>query len=471
VATVAPDGASRGAGSSRLHVVPLDVFDALAAGGGGERGVRLLAAAQRSKRILLLEAIADRVTAAVAQSGTHPSGTDPARAFDLLAAVQAASPAGARAVERVLAYPSVSGWAHAAGRSLLGGLPVPEPGYFATAVAAAAVRGRVAADVVVPARGGRVILPSLGSAVTGPADSGGTAVVRSRADGATVETPEVRIAVPQDWRDTPGWARLRRVQAAAAGLRLDLALDDVDPFSFPPTAEARRTTLADAGPLRRAVAGGWSLLATGHRGAAVEIGAVLLALVPVTARPGGHASSTSRDAFGSVAMSVPATGLACAVTLVHEVQHAKLGALLDLVPLTDDPGTARWYAPWRDDPRPLSGLLQGAYAYLGVTGFWRRQRRREQRPGDAAHAHTEFARWRDGTWTAVETLLSSGALTPAGRRFVDGMAATLSGWRREHVPDEPAERAHAARAGHRRDWLRRNSSTAAQLPGLPRQGD
>ena len=459
--------ASRGAGSSRLHVVPLEVFDALASGGGGERGIRLLAAAQRSKRILLLEAIADRVTAAAAQPVI-----DPARAFDLLAATQAASPAGARAVERVLAYPSVSGWAHAATRSLLSGLPAPAPGYFATAVAAAAVRGRVEADVVVPARGGRVILPSLGAAVTGPDDSDGTAVVRSRADGATVETPEVRVAIPQDRSDAPGWVRLRRVHAAAAGLRLRLVLDDVDPFSFPSAAEdVRRITLADAGPLRHAVVEGWSLLTTRHRGVAAEIGAVLLALVPISARPGGHASSTSRDAFGSVAMSVPATGLACAVTLVHEVQHAKLGALLDLVPLTDDPGTARWYAPWRDDPRPLSGLLQGAYAYLGVTGFWRRQRRQERSPGDAAHAHTEFARWRDGTWTAVETLLSSGALTPAGRRFVDRMAATLADWRREHVPDEPAEHAHAAAARHRRDWLRHNSGAAPRLPGLPGQAD
>jgi hypothetical protein len=35
----------------------------------------------------------------------------------------------------------------------------------------------------------------------------------------------------------------------------------------------------------------------------------------------------------------------------------------------------RYYAPWRADPRLASGLLQGTYAFLGVSGFWRCQRK------------------------------------------------------------------------------------------------
>jgi HEXXH motif-containing protein len=46
---------------------------------------------------------------------------------------------------------------------------------------------------------------------------------------------------------------------------------------------------------------------------------------------------------------------------VHEVQHLKLAALLDIVTLTMPGEHDRYYAPWRDDPRPLSGLLQGTY--------------------------------------------------------------------------------------------------------------
>jgi HEXXH motif-containing protein len=62
---------------------------------------------------------------------------------------------------------------------------------------------------------------------------------------------------------------------------------------------------------------------------------------------------------------------------VHENQHIKLSVLLDQMPVTHQSitlasGTCR-SAPWRLDPRPVIGLLQGIYAYLGVTGFWRRR--------------------------------------------------------------------------------------------------
>lgn len=33
----------------------------------------------------------------------------------------------------------------------------------------------------------------------------------------------------------------------------------------------------------------------------------------------------------------------------------------------------RYYAPWREDPRPISGLLQRTYAFLEVSAFWQRQ--------------------------------------------------------------------------------------------------
>ncbi len=46
---------------------------------------------------------------------------------------------------------------------------------------------------------------------------------------------------------------------------------------------------------------------------------------------------------------------------------------MHLVPLVRYDRTETYYAPWRPDPRPAHGLLQGAYAYLGVTEFWQRQ--------------------------------------------------------------------------------------------------
>lgn len=51
-----------------------------------------------------------------------------------------------------------------------------------------------------------------------------------------------------------------------------------------------------------------------------------------------------------------------------------------MVTLTVPDDGQRFYAPWRDDARPVSGLLQGAYAYLGLSRFWR-QRQSSGSPG------------------------------------------------------------------------------------------
>ena len=68
-----------------------------------------------------------------------------------------------------------------------------------------------------------------------------------------------------------------------------------------------------------------------------------------------------------------------AETLVHEFQHVKLCGLLDMVPLAAS-GAEKVYAPWRQDPRPAGGLLQGIYAHLGIVRFWQSQRQAETDP-------------------------------------------------------------------------------------------
>ncbi len=148
-------------------------------------------------------------------------------------------------------------------------------------------------------------------------------------------------------------------------------------------------------------------------------------------------------------MSLPADPVSGAEAFAHEVQHVKLGALLDLVDLVKPDDGSRYYAPWRPDPRPAVGLLQGAYAYLGVSGFWRRQRlvAGYQERGDA-----EYARWRAAAATVVATLRSSGRLTDAGHEFVAGMAHTLAPWQLEPVSATARTNAERAAAEHRTRW-------------------
>ena len=127
-------------------------------------------------------------------------------------------------------------------------------------------------------------------------------------------------------------------------------------------------------------------------------------------------SATTPAAFGAIATSWPPDEVTLAETLVHEFQHVKLCGLLDLVPLAES-GERRVYAPWRQDPRPASGLLQGVYAHLGIVRFWQAQQYAETDRDGILRAQVLFARWRPAIGQAVQTLCQTGGLTPDGVRF------------------------------------------------------
>ena len=166
----------------------------------------------------------------------------------------------------------------------------------------------------------------------------------------------------------PGWRGIRGVRAGS----LDIGIDDLDPFRMPAvTGLAPRLGAREAARWARAIEQGWHLLAADHPAVATEVAAVISVIVPLSWSVHGPLSSSSPETFGAIAMSEPPDPSTCAVTFSHEVQHLKLCALLDIVSLTMPDDGRRYYAPWREDPRPVSGLLQGAYAYLGVTRFWR----------------------------------------------------------------------------------------------------
>jgi uncharacterized protein len=140
-----------------------------------------------------------------------------------------------------------------------------------------------------------------------------------------------------------------------------------------------------------------------------------------------------------------------ALLMIHEFQHVKLGAILDLFELCDHSDRRLFYAPWRPDPRPLEALLQGTYAHIAVTDFWRVRRHYLSGP-EAETAAAEFALWRMHTAEAIETLAASGSLTPIGVRFAEGMRATVTSWLDEPVPVGAAGAARKRAEETRRAW-------------------
>jgi uncharacterized protein len=206
----------------------------------------------------------------------------------------------------------------------------------------------------------------------------------------------------------------------------------------------------------------WTVLAPAS---AAEIAALVRVIVPYQAPDGGYVSTSSPETFGTVAMSRHPDRYACAEVLVHEAQHLKLCALLDLARLTLPDDGQRYYAPWRDDPRPASALLQGAYAFFGVSGYWRQQRHTAPDPAVRQRADADFVRWRDGSALAVATLLDSGQLTLAGRDFAGAMARVLRSWRQERVSADAQAAARRKADLHHARWQANNDGTARPRPG------
>lgn len=410
------------------HSLTAEQFAAFA-GGGGEAAVGQLVAGQRSKHLILLSAIAD-----LARRGDRPDDGLAVAGQELLAQVQQEDKAAA---DEVIGYPSVGSWAL---HTVRGGQAIPgaRPSGLAAVAAAAAVKAGLDVEIQVPVIDGTVLLPSLGTADA----VGSTAVVAAKA--AEVRSGERCVEMRAG---APGWQELRPVAVGA----LRVLVDDLDPFRMPATdgEPTGRLTPTQVAELHASLGAAWPLLSPAR---AAEVAAIVRVIVPYQAPDSGLVSTSSPQAFGTVAMSRQPDKYTCAETLVHETQHLKLCALLDLVTLTRPDDGQRYYAPWRSDPRPASGLLQGAYAFLGVSGFWREQRRTAPEPEVRQRAQANFARWRDGAAEVVGTLLGSGQLTELGQTFAGEMATVLDAWRREPVPGDALAAAQRMAGRHLTQW-------------------
>lgn len=421
----------------RRHRVSPEAFAALSSGAGGRDALRELTSAEHSKHMILLASV-PRAARGTEQYQHARTG------YDLLAEAWRTNQA---ATEKVIRYPSVGVWARQAIQTCRGDseFSAAEPAAMCAVGAAAAVHAGLTAEIEVPVRDGRISLPSLGAALV--ADR--TAVIRTAGGRATVGS----FDIPEDpYQRTQGWLGLHRVHAGP----FDVLIDDQDPFRMPDLPDLSSQVTAEAWDA--SLRSGWHVLESHHPVVAAEVAEAVSVIVPRSAPQAGVVSTTSPEEFGAVGMSLPPDPVTCAETLTHEVQHLKLGALQNMIALTMPDDGRRYYAPWRDDPRPLNGLLQGTYAYLGVTGFWRRQR---GIPSGHRKADYEYARWRAAASQSTEVLRSSGGLTQAGLDFVSGIARTLAAWENESVAADAEADAGRANESHLTRWQSANGRSPA----------
>jgi HEXXH motif-containing protein len=448
----------------KTHRLPERAFTALAAGEGDPAVIRLLREAQRSKHTMLLHAIAD------AASDGDPA--DPVvvafrAGYELLARIQVAEPG---AYAWVMSLPHLGGWLHD-GLIRLDHSTPPDFAYLACAAASGAVRAGVSFDLDIPVRDGRVLLPGLGGLEVAEQ----SAWVRLRCDGERLTADDRVDVLTLDTRPDYGsgppvahWHGTPAVRVLAGGLAWDVLLvtDDayLDRYTLPMSTGLSADEL---GRWRQRVQDAWKVLVRQHRWTAAPIAGGVSVIVPLTPQSKTDLiSATSPAAFGAVATSWPPDPVTMAETLVHEFQHVKLCGLLDLLPLASS-GGEMVYAPWRQDPRPAGGLLQGIYAHLGIVRFWQEQRQAETDPDDILRAHVQFARWRSALSTAVDTLLRTGCLTPDGMRFIGLLRDRVRALADEEVPRQAGQIAREAALDHELTWQIRHVATdAAVVAGL-----
>jgi HEXXH motif-containing protein len=460
------------------HKLLETAFAALAAGGGNSDVIRLLCEAQRSKHTMLLHAI-DR--AAGDADPAEPAIAAFRAGYELLTRVQVADPA---VFTWLLGLPHLGGWVNDGLIHLDQGTP-PDFAYLAGAAAAGAVRAGVPFELDVPVRDSHVLLPGLGRIAVGPKagadDESGW--IRLRYDGSQLAAGDDIVlsgsVVEPDYGTTqpvPHWHGTPAVHVEVGGLSWDVLLVTDDPYldryTLPMSADLDGSQLEQ---WRQRVRSAFEVLVRQHRWAAGPVADGVAVIVPLTPHSETDLiTATSPAAFGAIATSWPPDAVTLAETLVHEFQHVKLCGLLDLIPLSTSGGDTV-YAPWRRDPRPAAGLLQGVYAHVGIVRFWAAQRLVETEPDDVLRAQAQFARWRPTITAAVDTLRGTGCLTAEGEQFTELVRAAGQRFADEPVPDDALQVAREASLDHWLTWQIQHVAVdavdAARLAGTYRAGE
>ncbi|MER7841841.1 HEXXH motif-containing putative peptide modification protein [Streptomyces sp. NPDC096040] len=426
---------------------------------GGADTLALLVRDQDTRRLLLLRAVLDAAEAADPALCPPVAKARLREDWALLAAADRAAPSGSPARTR-LRHPLLGPWAR---RCLTGLDPRTGPrtggqrrelaldmAYFSAVAAVAAARAGIPFTTELTARDGILVLPSLGALRTTEL---GNSPVQVTYEKGHMTCGQVTVHLESDngaWSGSRSWTSAYALPGLVPGAA-PMPLEDLDPYRVPPHEPDHYALSGPAAPddaERKRWLQSWSgtaaALRTGGEGRLTEALALLRCLVPLEMPPGaggrGSCSGTRREAFGALLSSAPVTPVAFAATLVHELQHTKLAALSEMVELHRAGPAARYFAPWRPDPRPYDGLLQGAYSHLALADFFQRRALTAERARSEG-AWAQHARYHAQVGAALPALVASPELTAVGRRFVDEMAAA-----HERLAAHPAPPGHTARA-------------------------
>lgn len=97
------------------------------------------------------------------------------------------------------------------------------------------------------------------------------------------------------------------------------------------------------------------------------------AVLPLHSGGISYGSASAQDMLGLIFLPGIREVLDLAECYLHESLHQKLFRMDTCRPLFSDPNAYakdEFYSPWRNDARPLNGILHGCYVFTAVSLFW-----------------------------------------------------------------------------------------------------
>lgn len=430
---------------------------ALSSGHGTDAAVATLKHGMLAIRMILLRTLIDELLLQLPEIAEHARLST---AYRGLVDLQRSHPSE---VAALLSYPHTGLWlAHVLQRMHTviddGETPLwADCGYLGWLAAAGGITCRTEGSMTLVVRDGVVMLPGLGMARLGSTEYCGHSELHWTSDGILHFSGdnETLVVTSVDSETDPGWLPLRRLRAAAE--EPEVLLDDLDPFRDlqDDRPVSSRLTPEEARAWQQSFAAAWELLQRDLDQYVPPMRGCLWIVAPLSAQPLVNSTShTSLNGVGCVYTTAPADPCQLALTLVHEIQHTKFTLLTDQILLFEPDPVCRFYAPWRDDPRPIPGLMHGIYAFFGVTDFWRVHRHAACH--GSMQAHVDFELWRMQVEEAIAQASKSGLLTAAGVDFLEALGASMRPWSVEYVPDAARTAASEVSTAHRAFWQVRN---------------
>jgi HEXXH motif-containing protein len=156
---------------------------------------------------------------------------------------------------------------------------------------------------------------------------------------------------------------------------------------------------------------------------AEEFALGLSQIVPVGHHEERHLSASYREAIGTVYMTLHPDPLTMTEALIHEFQHNKLNAALDLDPFLHNAFDELVSSPVRPDPRPLHGVLLAVHAFLPIAELLLRMRDADDPLAASPRFAARLLEIVERNHEGLGTLLAHGRPTAAGARMLAEMTA------------------------------------------------